>query len=101
MIEDATRAIDLNGSLAAAWKQMAAKGVKRIKAVDIAAGCANWVAHAKPTLLAFEDPHLQCAFRLASRNRCAGSPHAARKPRSAPSPLPQAGEGAMHGPVDE
>src|SRR5687768_719641 len=31
VIEDATRAIDLNGSLAAAWKQMGAKGVKRIK----------------------------------------------------------------------
>jgi nicotinamidase/pyrazinamidase len=31
VIEDATRAIDLNGSLAAAWKQMAAKGVKRIQ----------------------------------------------------------------------
>ena len=30
VIEDATRAIDLNGSLAAAWKEMAAKGVKRI-----------------------------------------------------------------------
>ena len=37
VIEDATRAIDLNGSLAAAWKQMAAKGVKRIQAADIAA----------------------------------------------------------------
>ena len=36
VIEDATRAIDLNGSLAAAWKQMTAKGVKRIKAADIA-----------------------------------------------------------------
>ena len=36
VIEDATRAIDLNGSLAAAWKQMAAKGVKRIQASDIA-----------------------------------------------------------------
>lgn len=35
VIEDATRAIDLNGSLAAAWKQMAAKGVKRIQSVDI------------------------------------------------------------------
>ena len=35
VIEDATRAIDLNGSLAAAWKQMAAKGVKRIQAADI------------------------------------------------------------------
>jgi nicotinamidase/pyrazinamidase len=31
VIEDATRGIDLNGSLAAAWKQMAAKGVKRIQ----------------------------------------------------------------------
>ncbi len=36
VIEDATRAIDLNGSLAAAWKQMAAKGVKRIQSADIA-----------------------------------------------------------------
>ena len=35
VIEDATRAIDLNGSLAEAWKQMAAKGVKRIQSVDI------------------------------------------------------------------
>jgi len=36
VIEDATRAIDLNGSLAAAWKSMTAKGVKRIKAADVA-----------------------------------------------------------------
>ena len=36
VIEDATRAIDLNGSLAAAWKAMAAKGVKRIQSADIA-----------------------------------------------------------------
>ena len=36
VIEDATRAIDLNGSLAAAWKQMAAKGVKRIQSGDVA-----------------------------------------------------------------
>ena len=35
VIEDATRAIDLNGSLAAAWKQMSAKGVKRIQSSDI------------------------------------------------------------------
>jgi len=35
VIEDATRAIDLNGSLAAAWKQMQAKGVKRIQSSDI------------------------------------------------------------------
>lgn len=35
VIEDATRAIDLNGSLAAAWKQMKAKGVKRIQSGDI------------------------------------------------------------------
>lgn len=35
VIEDATRAIDLNGSLAAAWKQMAVKGVKRIQSADI------------------------------------------------------------------
>jgi nicotinamidase/pyrazinamidase len=36
VIEDACRGIDLNGSLAAAWKQMAAKGVKRIQSSDIA-----------------------------------------------------------------
>ena len=36
VIEDATRAIDLNGSLAAAWKQMVAKGVKRIQSADMA-----------------------------------------------------------------
>jgi len=37
VVEDATRGIDLNGSLAAAWKQMTAKGVKRIQSGDIAA----------------------------------------------------------------
>ncbi|MGI9025554.1 MAG: bifunctional nicotinamidase/pyrazinamidase [Burkholderiaceae bacterium] len=36
VIEDATRAIDLGGSLAAAWKTMAARGVKRIASGDIA-----------------------------------------------------------------
>ena len=36
VVEDATRAIDLNGSLAAAWKDMTAKGVKRIQSSDIA-----------------------------------------------------------------
>ncbi len=36
VIEDACRAIDLNGSLAAAWKRMAASGVKRIQSGDIA-----------------------------------------------------------------
>jgi nicotinamidase/pyrazinamidase len=35
VIEDATRGIDLNGSLAAAWKQMADAGVKRIQSSDI------------------------------------------------------------------
>lgn len=35
VIDDATRAIDLNGSLAAAWKQMAEAGVKRIQSSDI------------------------------------------------------------------
>ena len=35
VIEDASRGIDLNGSLAAAWKQMAAKGVKRIRSAEI------------------------------------------------------------------
>ncbi len=38
VVEDACRAIDLNGSLAAAWKQMAAKGVKRIQSADIELG---------------------------------------------------------------
>ena len=36
VIEDATRGIDLNGSLAAAWKQMTDAGVKRIQASGIA-----------------------------------------------------------------
>ena len=36
VIEDATRAIDLNGSLAAAWKQMTEAGVKRVQSGDIA-----------------------------------------------------------------
>ena len=36
VIEDATRAIDLNGSLAAAWKAMAAQGVKRVQSDDLA-----------------------------------------------------------------
>jgi len=35
VIEDATRAIDLNGSLAAAWKLMTEAGVKRIQSGDI------------------------------------------------------------------
>jgi len=36
VIEDACRGIDLNGSVAAAWKQMTAKGVKRIQSSDLA-----------------------------------------------------------------
>jgi nicotinamidase/pyrazinamidase len=36
VVEDATRGIDLNGSLAAAWKQMSAKGVKRVQSTDFA-----------------------------------------------------------------
>ena len=36
VIEDGTRAIDLNGSLAAAWKKMDEAGVKRIQSSDIA-----------------------------------------------------------------
>jgi len=36
VIEDAARGIDLNGSVAGAWKQMTAKGVKRIQSSDIA-----------------------------------------------------------------
>ena len=35
VVEDATRGIDLNGSLAAAWKEMGAKGVKRIQSGDV------------------------------------------------------------------
>ena len=35
VVEDATRAIDLNGSLAAAWKDMAAAGVRRIQSSAI------------------------------------------------------------------
>ena len=35
VIEDACRGIDLNGSLAAAWKKMADSGVKRIRSADI------------------------------------------------------------------
>ncbi len=35
VIEDATRAIDLDGSLAAAWAQMQAGGVRRIQSSDI------------------------------------------------------------------
>jgi len=38
VVEDACRAIDLNGALAAAWKNMAAKGVKRIQSADIQVG---------------------------------------------------------------
>ncbi len=38
VVEDACRAIDLNGSLAAAWKNMTAKGVKRIQSADIQIG---------------------------------------------------------------
>lgn len=37
VIEDATRAIDLNGSLADAWREMTAKGVRRIRSDDIQA----------------------------------------------------------------
>ncbi len=50
----------------------------------------------KPALMAAvpAGPHLQCALRLASRSCSAGSPHAARKPRCAPHPLPPPGEGA-------
>jgi nicotinamidase/pyrazinamidase len=35
VIEDACRGIDLKGSLAAAWKEMQAHGVKRIQSADI------------------------------------------------------------------
>jgi len=36
VVEDACRGIDLNGSVAAAWKEMERKGVKRIQSTDIA-----------------------------------------------------------------
>lgn len=36
VIEDACRAIDLNGSLAAAWEKMLKLGVKRIQSTDLA-----------------------------------------------------------------
>ena len=36
VVEDACRGIDLNGSVAAAWKSMKAKGVKRIQSSDFA-----------------------------------------------------------------
>ena len=48
--------------------------------------------------LVLEPPHLQCAPGLASPDRDVGSPHAARKPHDAPSPLPE-GEGATPEPV--
>lgn len=37
VIEDACRAIDLDGSLAKAWAEMGRAGVKRLKSADIAA----------------------------------------------------------------
>jgi nicotinamidase/pyrazinamidase len=36
VVEDATRAIDLNGSLEAAWREMAAQGVHRIQSAELA-----------------------------------------------------------------
>jgi nicotinamidase/pyrazinamidase len=36
VIEDATRAINLNGSLEAAWKKMGSLGIHRIQSIDIA-----------------------------------------------------------------
>jgi nicotinamidase/pyrazinamidase len=36
VVEDATRAIDLNGSLEAAWREMAAQGVHRIHSAQLA-----------------------------------------------------------------
>ncbi|HTR06082.1 MAG TPA: bifunctional nicotinamidase/pyrazinamidase [Paraburkholderia sp.] len=38
LIEDASRAIDLNGSLAAAWEQLLAAGVKRAQSAEVLAG---------------------------------------------------------------
>ena len=36
LIEDASRAIDLNGSLEAAWRDLHAAGVKRVQAAEVA-----------------------------------------------------------------
>lgn len=36
VVEDACRGIDLNGSVAAAWKSMSAKGVKKVQSSDFA-----------------------------------------------------------------
>jgi nicotinamidase/pyrazinamidase len=36
VVDDACRGIDINGSVAAAWKDMAAAGVKKIESSDIA-----------------------------------------------------------------
>ena len=41
VIEDATRAIDMNGSLAAAWAQMAARGVVRMQSGELATGASR------------------------------------------------------------
>jgi nicotinamidase/pyrazinamidase len=38
VIEDACRGIDLNGSVAAAWKEMSHQGVRRIQSADIEVG---------------------------------------------------------------
>jgi nicotinamidase/pyrazinamidase len=38
VIEDACRGIDLNGSLAAAWKRMQSEGVRRIQSTDVELG---------------------------------------------------------------
>jgi nicotinamidase/pyrazinamidase len=35
VIEDATRAIDLDGSLDAAWREMQAAGVQRVRSADL------------------------------------------------------------------
>jgi nicotinamidase/pyrazinamidase len=38
VVEDATRAIDLEGSLEAAWREMAARGVARLQSAELARG---------------------------------------------------------------
>jgi len=35
VIEDACRAIDMNGSLAAAWAKMQAQGIQRLQSADL------------------------------------------------------------------
>jgi nicotinamidase/pyrazinamidase len=44
VVEDACRAIDLDGSLAAAWKRLARAGVRRVASADIVSGSDREIA---------------------------------------------------------